>query len=76
MEIHVGCIVEGHGDREAVPVLIRRIAERLDPALVVHVASPIRTSRYKLVKSGELERAVELAARRVGGHEIEQVWRN
>ena len=48
MEVHVGCIVEGHGDREAVPVLIRRIAERLDPALVVHVASPIRTSRYKL----------------------------
>lgn len=67
MEIHVGCIVEGHGDREAVPVLIRRIAERLDPALVVHVAPPIRTSRYKLVNPGELERAVELVTRRVGG---------
>jgi len=67
MEIHVGCIVEGHGDREAVPVLIRRIAERLDPALVVHVASPIRTPKSRLIKPGELERAVELASRKISG---------
>jgi hypothetical protein len=68
MEVRIGCVVEGHGDREAVPIVIRRIAEKLDPALVVHIAPPIRTPKSKLLKPGELERAVELAARKVGSH--------
>jgi hypothetical protein len=66
MDVHIGCVVEGHGDREAVPVLIRRIAQKFDPALSVHIPSPIRIPKNRLVKSGELERAVELAARKVG----------
>lgn len=67
MEVRVACVVEGHGERETVPVLIRRIAERFDPALVVHIPQPIRTPKSKLIKPGELERAVELAARKIGG---------
>lgn len=66
MGTSVGCIVEGHGEVEAVPVLIRRIAAAVDPTLVLRIPHPIRIPRSRLVKPGELERAVELAARQVG----------
>lgn len=59
----LACIVEGHGERESVPILVRRIANLIDPGLVVHLAAVIRIPRDKLVKAGELERAVSLAAR-------------
>ena len=51
---------------EAVPVLLRRIAARVSPDVLVEFPRPIRVGRYKIVKAGELERAVELAARRAG----------
>ena len=67
MPIRLGCIVEGHGEVEAVPVVVRRIAERESPLSVVQIPNPIRISKDRLVKAGGLERAVELAAR-ITGH--------
>src|SRR5215208_56835 len=66
MVVDLTCIVEGHGEIDAVPAAIRRIAQELDPGLVVRIHQPFRVPRNKLVKEGELERAVELAARRAG----------
>jgi len=65
MPVHLACIVEGQGDLEAVPVLLRRIAREVSPerAFQIH---PFRMPRTRLLKPGELERAVDLAARRVG----------
>jgi hypothetical protein len=62
--LQVACVVEGHGEVPAVPVLVRRIAQELDPALPIHVPPPLRVPRYKLVKPGELERAAEFSARK------------
>ena len=62
MPVRIGCVVEGHGECEAVPILIRRIAYRLDPGLDVQVPHPVRIPKSKLLKPGELERAVQLAA--------------
>jgi len=62
----IASIVEGHGDVKAVPILLRRLARRLSPAAAVDILKPIRIGRYKIVKPGELERAVELAARQTG----------
>ena len=59
-------IVEGKGEEEAVPILLRRIAQRVTPGSPVAVPRPIRVKRQQIVKAGELERAVELAARRAG----------
>jgi hypothetical protein len=67
MTIQIGCIVEGHGEVEAVPLLVRRIANAYAPQLTVHVPRAIRVSRSKFIKAGELERTVELAARQVRG---------
>ncbi len=59
------CIVEGDGDVEAVPIAIRRIVQEIAPGLALKI-HPIRVPRTKLVKPEELERSVELAARRAG----------
>ena len=67
MTAHIGCIVEGHGEVEAVPILIRRVAESFYPELLIDTLRPIRVSRNQIVKAGELERAVELAARKISG---------
>jgi hypothetical protein len=66
MEVGLACIVEGHGECEAAPVLVRRIAARLDPALLIRIPPPLRVPKSRLLKPGELERTVELAARKVG----------
>ena len=59
-------IVEGHGEQEAVPTLIRRIGLSLSPPIYPNVLPPIRRSRPKLVRQDELERTVKLAANKVG----------
>jgi len=66
MLLHIACVVEGHGETAAVPVLVRRIAQKLDPEIQIRIPHPIRTPRSKLLKRGELERAVDLAARKTG----------
>lgn len=55
-------IVEGHGDEQAVPVLLRRILGergRYD----VHVERPLRVPKTKLLQEGELERIAAIACR-------------
>lgn len=67
MPVKIIPIVEGHGEVAAVPVLLRRIAHALD-AHDTQIGKPIRCSRQKLLKPGELERAIELAVLK-GGNE-------
>jgi len=55
-------IVEGQSEMEAVPVLLRRLLserQRWD----IQVDRPVRIPRNKVVKEGEIERAVVLAKR-------------
>jgi hypothetical protein len=56
-------IVEGHGEVEAVPILLRRIAAEVSEGGYVDVPQPIRVKRQKILKEGEFERVLELAAR-------------
>lgn len=67
MSVRIAPIVEGHGECEAVPMLIRRIAHDIDPGFVPVVLPPQRVPVTKLRKEGELERSVELAARKLQG---------
>lgn len=66
MTFDLACIVEGHGEIEAIPVTIRRIANLVAPKLALKIHEPFRVPRNRLVKPDELERSVELAARRAG----------
>jgi hypothetical protein len=65
--LRMACIVEGHGEVEAAPILIHRIARSLTPPRQVVVHPVLRIPAARLVREGELERAVELAARKTGG---------
>jgi hypothetical protein len=72
MKVQISCIVEGHAEVEAVPKLIHRVAKNyyttnLNPELVIVTPSPIRAKRNQVVKMGELERQVELAAQKIKG---------
>lgn len=62
----VASIVEGHGEVEAVPVLIRRVAGVVAPGLCLRVPRPIRVKRDEVLRPEKLGRAVELAARQAG----------
>ena len=66
MTVTVAAVVEGHGEVQAVPVLLRRVAGRVRAGTTVEVPPPIRIPKSKLIKAGELERAVDLAARKAG----------
>lgn len=55
-------IVEGQSEVEAVPVLLRRLLARLERP-EVQVARPFRVSRTRVVRPGEIERAVQQGIR-------------
>lgn len=59
-------IVEGHGEVPSVRPLIYRILAHAESPVPIEVARPIRKPRSKLVREGELERAVQLASRQCG----------
>jgi hypothetical protein len=59
-------IVEGQGEALAVPELFRRIIAELDLGVSIEVGRPVRQPREKVVKDGELRRALGLAANEIG----------
>ena len=63
----MAAIVEGHGEVEAVPVRIQRIAAEMDPPSFPRVDPVLRAPASQLRKEGELERKVEYAARKLEG---------
>jgi len=65
--IRIAAIVEGHGEGEAVPLLIRRIAREVAPELALETIRPFRVRRNQIVKPDQL-RYGELIVRR-HGHE-------
>lgn len=57
-------MVEGHGEVEAIPLLVRRVAA--DLGRLVRTPLTIRVPRSKLLREGELERTCDLVRRRLG----------
>lgn len=62
MDHSIVSIVEGKGQVESVPILLRRLCDQME-ACDVTVARPFRVKRNRVVKEGELERAVRQAIR-------------
>lgn len=59
----LACIVEGHGEVKALPIVLRRVLAELQAASVFRILKPIRQPRDRLIKANELEKAIELASR-------------
>lgn len=66
MIFSVGVVVEGQGEIEAVPELIRRIVQQIDPSITPRIPHPVRHSRSTLLRDGGIEKAVSLAAESAG----------
>ncbi|HAB18871.1 MAG TPA: hypothetical protein DCE44_20820 [Verrucomicrobiales bacterium] len=65
--MRIAAIVEGDGEVGAVPVLLRRYADLSGWPGRIFIPPVIRQPASKLFKPGQLERVVELAARKLGG---------
>ena len=63
--LRIVAIVEGHGDTEAVPVLLRRISALVVPDVALDVRT-LRVPRSKVVKANVLGRTIETAAQTSG----------
>lgn len=64
----VVAIVEGDGEVQAVPVLLRRLCQWLSPLSVVRLGRPIRVHRDRFIKKdAEFRRMLLLAEAKVGG---------
>jgi hypothetical protein len=61
----VGAIVEGHGEVQAVPILVRRIAHEIYE-IPVDVNQPHRLPRPKICTPAELDRALRLQVAKAG----------
>lgn len=61
----ISAVVEGHGEVDSVPIVVRRIGLALPIPVAVGTPRPVRVPRSKLVQDEQLERAVRLASLRV-----------
>lgn len=59
-------VVEGHAEVQSVPLLVRRIVAQLIDAPLLELQKPHRLPRSQMVRAPDFQRAVQLAARRVG----------
>lgn len=58
-------IVEGHGDKDAVSILVRRVAETINESMVVKTV-PLRSTKGKLCKREAFSNQLAIARRYVG----------
>lgn len=52
--VNIACIVEGHGEVEALPVLLRRMAQHLAPHLYINIVATLREKRAGYYSRAEL----------------------
>lgn len=64
MTLDVVVVVEGRGEVEAVPVLLRRMAAAVSPGLHLRVRT-IRRNRQSVVRSPDFEETIQMAAQRI-----------
>ncbi len=62
--------MEGDGEVEALPVLLRRVVAEIDPSITALLPRPFRHPAGSIQKSGGLERALATVARLFPGHWI------
>jgi hypothetical protein len=59
--LRIAPVVEGHGEDNAIRILLWRVWTEVLGGEYVEVLQPIRGKRFKIVKTSELERALDLA---------------
>jgi hypothetical protein len=65
--VHFAFVVEGKGEVEAAPALVRRICYEVLSFYALTTTQPVRVTKTTLIRPGELERAIRLAQIANGG---------
>jgi hypothetical protein len=68
--VQIASLVEGDGEVEALPVLIRRVVAEINPGIVPIVPRPFRHPAGSVTKPGGLERALGAVAESFPAHAI------
>lgn len=61
--MEIGCIIEGDGERDALPILLRRVIQAIDPAHYVQFPRPFRRPRGQLKRQHRITEAVDFVRR-------------
>jgi hypothetical protein len=69
-QVRIASLVEGDGEVEALPVLIRRVVAEIAPGATPLIPRPFRHPAGRIQKSGGLERALGAVAERFPEHSI------
>ena len=69
-EVRIAALVEGHGEVQAVPVLLRRIIAAIDPSIAAAIPWPFRHPSGRIRMPGGLERALNAVPALYPGHAI------
>lgn len=64
--MRIGTLVEGHGEVQALPVLLRRVGDFVKKGLVLDVPVPHRVPRDQLTREDSLRRPLDLMASKAG----------
>jgi hypothetical protein len=68
--VRIASVVEGDGEVKALPILLRRIIEVVDPSVAVYVPQGFRHPSGSIRRVGGVERAVDAVARIYRNHSI------
>jgi hypothetical protein len=69
-QVRIASLVEGDGEVEALPVLIRRVAAQIAPGATPLIARPFRHPAGRIQKLGGIERALGAVAELFPEHSI------
>jgi len=61
--VELGCIIEGDGERDALPILLRRVIQEIDPSLYERILRPFRRPRGQLSSQRQITEAVDFVLR-------------
>ena len=59
--ITFGFVVEGQGEEQAFPLLVRRICQELHGFHAIKTTRPVRITRSRLIRPADLEKGIRLA---------------
>lgn len=68
--VRIAPLVEGDGEVQAVPLLIRRIIFEIDPSIATHISPAFRHPSGSIRRTGGLERAIQTLAALSRDHAI------
>lgn len=68
--VRIAALVEGDGEVFAVPALIRRIVQNIDPTVDLVIPRAFRHSSGSILRTGGLERAIDAVAELYPAHSV------